>query len=80
MIAVIVFSTVKNIIGATSGFLLSLLLNPNCRGRGNVVSSLRDSFRYELSSAIMFREVHFQILRCIFRVGSNGYVFSHSVT
>src|ERR1700704_1923853 len=41
-------------------FLVSLLLNPNCRGSGNVVSSLRDSFRYELSSAITFRDADFK--------------------
>src|SRR6267154_5823135 len=57
------FPTAKNLIGATSGFLLSLLLNPNCRGRGNVDSSLRGSFRYELSCTIIFRDVHLQILR-----------------
>ena len=62
----------ENLIGATPGFLLILLLNPNCRGRGNVASPLRDSFRYEFPGTMICRDVHFQILGCVFRVGSKG--------
>jgi hypothetical protein len=44
MIAVDSVCHSENLIEATFGFLLRLLMNANCRGRGNVASSLRDSF------------------------------------
>ena len=44
MIAVDSVCHSENLIEATFGFLLRLLMNANCRGGGNAASSLRDSF------------------------------------